>query len=492
MAERSIYEDIAKRTGGDIYIGVVGPVRSGKSTFITRFMQELVLPNMTDDYGRERARDEMPQSAAGMTVMTTEPKFVPESAVSVTLADGVTMRVKMIDCVGYMIPDALGGEENGAVRLVHTPWQEAPMPFGEAAEVGTRKVIGEHATIGVLVTSDGTVGGIPRASYQEAEERLVGEVKAMGKPFAVVVNSAYPKGENATALAAELQARYGVPVLPLNCLSLTAADVGELLGLILSEFPVTALGVHLPPLLTALEKTHPLYREITGEIMRLSGEIRRMGEVAPCLTALTEKEAVESVCTRSLNMGTGRAEIDLTLAPSVFYDLVSEAAGQEIRNEGKLYALTRSLCEIKNRYDRVAEALTDAEEKGYGIVMPQPEDLHLEKPDIVRRAGGYGVRLSATARSIHMIRTDIETEISPILGTEQQSEDFLRNILAEFEADPQKLWESNMFGKSLYELVGDGLHRKLEHMPEEARQKLSETLGKIINEGSNGLICILL
>lgn len=492
MAETSIYQDIARRTGGDIYIGVVGPVRSGKSTFITRFMQELVLPNMTDDYGRERARDEMPQSAAGMTVMTTEPKFVPDQAVAVTLADGTAMRVKMIDCVGYMIPDALGGEENGAARLVHTPWQEAPMPFGEAAETGTRKVIGEHATIGVLVTSDGTIGGIPRASYEQAEERLVTEVKAMGKPFAVVLNSAYPKGENATALAAELTERYGVPVLPLSCLSLTATDVGELLGVILSEFPVTAVGVHLPPLLTALEKTHPLYRDVTEEILRLAGEIRRMGDVTPCFASLTEKEAVAAVRTLTLDMGTGRAEIALTLAPTVFYDLVSEAAGEEVRDEGKLFALTRTLCDVKRRYDRVAEALSDAEEKGYGIVMPQPEDLHLEKPDIVRRSGGYGVRLSATARSIHMIRTDIETEISPILGTERQSEDFLRSVLAEFESDPQKLWESNMFGKSLYELVGDGMHRKLDHMPPEARQKLSETLGKIINEGSNGLICILL
>lgn len=492
MAERSIYQDIAKRTGGDIYIGVVGPVRSGKSTFITRFMQELVLPNMTDEYGRERARDEMPQSAAGMTVMTTEPKFVPDQAVAVTLDDGTAMRVKMIDCVGYMIPDALGGEENGAARLVHTPWQEAPMPFGEAAETGTRKVIGEHATIGVLVTSDGTVGGIPRTSYVEAEERLVNEVKAMGKPFAVVLNSAHPASEKAGELAADLAARYGVPVLPLNCLSLTASDVGELLGLILSEFPVTAVGVNLPPLLTALEKTHPLYRDVTEEILRLAGEVRRMGDVAPCFAPLAEKEAVESVRTVTLDMGTGRAEIALTLAPTVFYDLVSEAAGEEIRDEGKLFALTRTLCATKKQYDRVAEALSDAEEKGYGVVMPELGDLRLEKPDIVRRSGGYGVRLRAAAPSIHMIRADIETELNPILGTEQQSEDFLRNILSEFETDPQKLWESNMFGKSLYELVGDGLHRKLDHMPPEARQKLSETLGKIINEGSNGLICILL
>jgi len=492
MAETSIYQDIARRTGGDIYIGVVGPVRSGKSTFITRFMQELVLPNMTDEYGRERARDEMPQSAAGMTVMTTEPKFVPDQAVAVTLADGTAMRVKMIDCVGYMIPDALGGEEKGAARLVHTPWQEAPMPFGEAAEVGTRKVIGEHATIGVLVTSDGTVGGIPRASFEQAEERLVGEVKAMKKPFAVVLNSAYPKGENAAALAAELTVRYGVPVVPLCCLSLTAEDIGGLLAVILSEFPVTAVGVHLPPLLAALEKTHPLYRDVTGEILRLAGEVRRMGDVTKGFLPLAEKESIAAVKTLTLDMGTGRAEIALTLSPSVFYDLVSEAAGEEIRDEGKLFALTRALCETKKRYDRVAEALADAEEKGYGIVMPQMEDLRLEKPDIVRRSGGYGVRLRAAARSIHMIRADIETEMSPILGTEQQSEDFLRNILAEFESDPQKLWESNMFGKSLYELVGEGMNRKLDHMPSEARQKLSETLGKIINEGSNGLVCILL
>ncbi len=492
MAEHSIYRDIAERTGGDIYIGVVGPVRSGKSTFITRFMQELVLPNMEADAARERARDEMPQSAAGKTVMTTEPKFVPDEGVSLSLDGGVSMRVKMIDCVGYMIPEAMGGEENGAARMVHTPWSEEPMPFAEAAEFGTRKVIGEHATIGMLVTSDGTVGEIPRASYVEAEERIVRELSQMGKPFAVVLNSADPTRAESVALAEELEGRYGVPVALVSCISLGAEDIRGILSMILGEFPVTGVGIDLPDWSHALEEGHPVRRSLTDDICRLAGNVGRMGDVANAFAELESNPYVERVETLEMDMGSGRVHLSLSLTPSLYYDVLSELAGEEIREDGALFRLVRELAEVRRKYARIEEALAGAEERGYGIVMPSVEDLRLEKPCIVKQSGGYGVRFSAAAQSIHMIRADIRTEINPIVGTEQQSEEMVRSILSEFESDPKRLWESHMFGKSLYELVSEGLHQKLDHMPEDARKKLAETLERIINEGSNGLICILL
>ena len=492
MAERSIYQDIAERTGGDIYIGVVGPVRSGKSTFITRFMQELVLPNIEAEAVRERARDEMPQSAAGKTVMTTEPKFVPDEGVALTLDGGVAMRVKMIDCVGYMIPEAMGGEENGAARMVHTPWQEQPMPFAEAAEYGTRKVIGEHATIGMLITSDGTVGEIPRTPYEEAEERIVQELKQMGKPFAVVLNASDPTRGESVALAEQLEQKYGVPVALVNCLALTAEDIRGILSMILGEFPVTGIGIELPDWSKALTEEHPVRRSLTEDICRLAAQVDRMGEVGKVFSALAENPYVEAIKTEEMNMGNGRVRLGLELTPALYYDVLSELAGEEIREDGALFRLVRELAEVRDKYRRVEEALESADQNGYGIVMPKVEDLRLEKPSIVKQSGGYGVRFSAAAQSIHMIRADIRTEINPIVGTEQQSEEFVRNILAEFENDPKALWESNMFGKSLYEMVNEGLHQKLEHMPDEARKKLSETLERIINEGTNGLICILL
>lgn len=492
MTQKSIYKDIAERTGGDIYIGVVGPVRSGKSTFITRFMQELVLPNIDGDYNRERARDEMPQSAAGKTVMTTEPKFVPDAAVPLSLDGGVALRVKMIDCVGYMIPEALGDEEDGAARMVHTPWQEEPMPFAAAAEYGTRKVIGEHATIGMLVTSDGTVGEIPRESYVEAEERLVAELKEMGKPFAVVLNSADPSNETSHALAAQLEEKYGVPVALVNCLSLTAEDIRGILGMVLGEFPVSSLRISLPVWARALGSEHPISRSVTGDICRIAGNVRRMDDVRTVFAALSENEYIERSEIENLDMGCGIATVRISFVPSLYYDVISEMAGEEIRDDGKLFCLLKDLSAVRCKYKKIEDALEKAECDGYGIVMPEVSDLRLEKPTIVKQSGGYGVRLRATAPSLHLIKADIETEINPIVGTEQQSEEFVRGILTEFENDPQKLWESNMFGKSLYELVSDGLCRKLEHMPPDARQKLSETLSRIINEGAGGLICILL
>ena len=492
MPEHSIYKDIALRTGGDIYVGVVGPVRSGKSTFIKRFMEAIVLPNVKEGYSRDRARDELPQSAAGKTVMTTEPKFIPEEAVPVSLGEGEEMRVRMIDCVGYLIPDAMGAVENGQPRMVRTPWQEAPMPFVEAAEMGTHKVITEHATIGMLVTTDGSIGEIPREAYVDAEERVVRELKELGKPFAVILNSIHPEAEASRELALELESRYGVPVALVSCLDLDAEDIRQILGLVLEEFPVAEISLQMPAWTTALEENHRIRASVRGSLCKCAEGIKHMGDVKKAFAEMAENEYVSQIRTEKLDLGTGRAVLNLSLRDGLYYDVISELTGFQIQNEQDLIRQMKELAAVKEKYDKVAEALEQVEANGYGIVMPDVEDLRLEEPKIVKQAGGYGVKLRAAAQSVHMIRANIETEINPIVGTEQQSEDLVRYMLKEFEEDPKSIWASNLFGKSLYELVNEGLHTKLEHMPEESRLKLSETLERIINEGSNGLICILL
>ena len=492
MPEHSIYKDIAERTGGDIYVGVVGPVRSGKSTFIKRFMESVVLPNIGEGYSRDRARDELPQSAAGRTVMTTEPKFIPEEAVPVILDGHAEMRVRMIDCVGYLIPDAMGAIEDGHPRMVRTPWREEPMPFVEAAEMGTHKVITEHSTIGMLVTTDGTIGEIPRDSYVEAEERIVREMQALGKPFAVILNSSSPASPAAQALAYELEERYGVPVALVNCLELDAEDIRHILGLVLEEFPVSEITVKAPAWVSSLDERHRVRSSVMGAIRACAESVECVGDVKAAFLPLSENEYVAKAEIAHLDLGSGCAELELSMQEGLYYTVISELTGFEIGGEEELIALLLELAETKARYDKVREALDAVEENGYGIVMPDVEDLHLEEPKIVKQSGGYGVKLRAAAQSIHMIRANIETEINPIVGTEQQSEDLVRYMLREFEEDPKSIWASNLFGKSLYELVNEGLHTKLAHMPDESRTKLSETLERIINEGSNGLICILL
>ncbi len=492
MGEHSIYRDIAERTGGDIYIGVVGPVRTGKSTFIKRFMEALVLPNIDDGYSRDRARDEMPQSAAGKTVMTTEPKFVPDEAVTVTLDDCASLKVKMIDCVGYIVNEALGTIEDGQPRMVHTPWQQEPMPFVEAAEMGTEKVIKEHSTIGMLITTDGTIGEISRQSYEAAEERVVNELKAIGKPFAVILNSAAPGSAEATALAYELEAKYKVPVALVSCIDLDSEDIKNILDLVLHEFPVSELHIKMPSWLSAVNAEHRIKASVYSSIRAAADKISKAGDIKDAISVLGENEYIKNYTLKSINLGNGKAYIDIELDRSLYFDVLSELTGFEIDGDESLIELLCELSRAKSSYDRVAEALEAAEEKGYGIVMPSVEDLRLEQPQIVKQSGGYGVKLGASAQSIHMIRANIQTEISPIVGTEQQSEELVKYLLRDFEADPSKIWESNVFGKSLYELVGEGLHAKLEHMPEESRTKLSETLERIINEGSGGLICIIL
>lgn len=492
MADTSIYRDIAERTANTFYLGVIGPVRTGKSTFIKRFMDTLVIPNIADEHERERARDEMPQSAAGKTVMTTEPKFVPDEAVEIVLGDNAVMKVKMIDCVGYIVPDAMGHIEDGHARMVHTPWQKEPMPFTAAAEYGTKRVINEHSTVGMLVTTDGTIGEIPRENYVDAEERVVSELKKAGKPFAIILNSASPESESSIKLAYELEEKYAAPVALVNCLSLDGDDIRHIMELVLTEFPVCEIRATLPEWVSALDTSHPLRKSLNEFIYEKAKQVSKIGQIRDVFSDVGDSDCVKSVSIDRIDLGKGVAEISAELCDGLYYKTVSELCGFEISGEEQLITLLCRLAGMKEKYDRVAKALDDVNEKGYGIVMPETDDLRLEEPEIVKQTGGYGVRLRASAPSIHMIKAEIETEISPVVGTEQQSEELVKYLLHEFEEDPKKIWSSNLFGKTLNELINEGLHAKLEHMPEDARGKLSETLSRIINEGSGGLICIIL
>lgn len=492
----NIYRDISSRTSGEIYIGVVGPVRSGKSTLVRRFMDQLVLPMITNDYDRQRTLDELPQSAGGKTVMTTEPKFVPDEAVTVCV-DGVSeMKVKLIDCVGYLIPGVLGDTENGEMRLVNTPWRDEPMPFDRAAEAGTRKVIAEHSTVGLLVTTDGSIGEIPRENYVEAEERVAKELSELGKPFAVILNSKDPSSPEAEALAEQLEEKYSAPVALLNCTEIDREDMEEVLKLLIPEFPIRELTLSMPRWMGVLDGEHWLRESVLSAVREAVADTRKMGDVSSfrkkLSSSLPERCGSASASLSAIDMGTGAAELSLDLPSELFYKVIGETTGLEIADESELLSTMRSLASVKREYDRFATAIDEVNEKGYGIVMPDLEDMTLDEPQIVKQSGSYGVKLRATAPSIHMIRADIETELSPVVGTEQQSEELVKFILEEFEEDPSAIWNTNLFGRSIYELVNEGLHAKLEHMPEDAREKIGETLGRVINEGAAGLVCIIL
>ena len=488
----SIYQNIATRTAGDIYIGVVGPVRTGKSTFIKRFMETQVIPNIENVYRKERARDELPQSGSGRTIMTAEPKFVPEEAAQIQLEGGAAFSVRLIDCVGYMVKGAIGQYEDDAPRMVTTPWYDHEIPMTEAAEIGTRKVIAEHSTIGIVITTDGSVADIPREDYLEAEERVIRELQELGKPFIVLLNSQDPKSERGKAIAKDIASRYGVNCVAVNCLELGEEDVADILKAVLYEFPMQELDLFLPPWVDALPDDHPIKAELYEAVRQSTGHLRHIREVESVIAALGACPDISEAKITTIDLGTGVAAASLRLPRELFYRTLSEQSGFEVGDDGDLMSLLTRLAAVKTEYDKVAQALKDVRETGYGIVVPGIDELKLEEPEIMKQGGRYGVRLKASAPSIHMIRADIETAVSPIVGNEKQSEDMVNYLLQEFEGDTSKIWQSNIFGRSFHELVNEDLQAKLKRMPEDARKKLQETLTRIINEGSGGLICIIL
>lgn len=488
----NIYQDIAARTDGNIYVGIVGPVRTGKSTFIKRFMETLVIPNIDNVYMKERARDELPQSGSGRTIMTAEPKFVPEDAVAISMEGGASFSVRLIDCVGYMVDGAIGQFEGEEERMVTTPWFDHEITMKEAAEIGTRKVIAEHSTIGIVVTTDGSITEIGREDYIEAEERVIQELQAIGKPFVVLLNSANPDSESARALQEKISMDYGVTCIAKNCMTLDYEDVTEIIKSVLYEFPVREFGIYLPAWVDALDIDHPIKSSLFAAIRENTENMERIRDVSPIVSAIGEQENIQSAAIREIDLGSGQVSATLSISRQLFYATLSEQSGFTIHDDGDLMSLLTELASVKTEYDKISSALEDVRTKGYGIVLPGKDELKLQEPEIVKHGGRYGVRLKASAPSIHMIMANVETEVSPAVGGERSSEDIINYLLQEFEGNVGKIWESNIFGKSLYDIANEGLSAKIKRMPEDAQGKLRETLQRIINEGSSGLICIIL
>lgn len=489
---RNLYADIAERTGGDIYIGVVGPVRTGKSTFIKRLMEELVIPHIEDLYQRERAKDELPQSGSGRTIMTAEPKFVPEEAVQISPDGTATLSVRLIDSVGYMVDGAIGATENGAPRMVTTPWFDEEIPMTEAAELGTKKVMEEHCTVGIVVTTDGTITDIPRSDYIAAEERAIRDMQATGKPFLVIVNSAQPNGAEATALRDYIAQTYNVSAMTADCQAMREPELNALLKELLYAFPMREMRVFLPAWVQALEPEHPLKAALFQALRTNAEAISRLAEAEPAIARVAQLEDVCGYRILAVDLGSGTVTCELDMQEGLFYQILGQRTGFAIENDGQLLSLLTALAEMKKQYDKISAALEEVRATGYGIVMPTAEELHMEVPEIVRKGNSYGVKLKASAPSIHLLRADIQTEISPMVGDEQQSEELVKYLLGEYEGNTEKLWDSNIFGKSVFELVNEGLTTKLRRMPDDARYKLKDALTKIINEGANGLICLLI
>ena len=492
MENLNLYQDIQSRTNGDIYIGVVGPVRTGKSTFIKNFMDLLVIPNINNEYKRQRAQDELPQSAAGRTIMTTEPKFVPNEAIEITVGDNLKLKTRLVDCVGYLVNNAIGYLEDDMPRMVKTPWSDNEMPFENAAEIGTRKVIQEHSTIGLLVTTDGTISDIPRTDYISAEERVVKELKELNKPFVILLNSNNPYSDFTRNLACELEEKYNTPVIPINCTTLNITDINTIFEKLLYEFPIEQININFPKWIDSLDNSHWLKESLYSDIINTFSNINGLKEINHSLTLLQNTDVINKSVIENINLGNGQVNINIQTRDELFYKVLTEVSNVNISNEGDLFSIIAELASIKKEYDKIAYALNEVKQKGYGIVTPSIEELILDEPQIVKQGSKFGVKLKAKAPSIHMIRADIETEVSPIVGSEKQSEELVNYLLSEFENDPIKIWESNIFGKNLHELVNEGLQNKLAKMPEDAQHKLQETLQRIINEGSGGLICIIL
>lgn len=492
MEEKSVYRDISRRTNGDVYIGVVGPVRTGKSTFIKRFMDTIVLPNIKDEGIYTRTLDELPQSSGGRTIMTTEPKFIPEESIEITLSDKANLKVRMIDCVGYIVDSALGYEEDESPRMVKTPWFNEEIPFGEAAEIGTKKVITDHSTIGLVITTDGSISDLPRSDYAEAESRVIQELKAINKPFIVLLNSIEPKSPETIALASELAQKYQVPVLPVSCMELDENEIKRILAQLLFEFPIREINVDIPKWVVQLQKDHPVKSGIIQTIKSAASKVEKIRQVQEALNEIANCEFVEFSRLTNLNLGEGQATISVSIPGSLFYKVLSEKTQLNITDECSLFDCISELSAKQREFDKIAMAYKQVQDTGYGIVMPTMEELTLEEPQIIKQSGKYGIKLKASAPSIHMMKVHTNTEVTPIVGSEQQSQELVSYLLKEFEENPVKIWDSNIFGKSVHELVTEGLNNKLYRMPADARSKIGETIEKIINDGCNGLICIIL
>ena len=492
MSDQTIYSDIAKRTGGAVMVGVVGPVRTGKSTFIKRFMETMVIPGIDNEYARERARDELPQSGSGRTIMTSEPKFVPEEAVSMTIDGDVHLSVRLVDCVGYMVEGAAGQFENGEERLVATPWAENEISISEAAELGTHKVITEHSTIGIVVTTDGSICGIEREKYRPAEDRAIRELLEIGKPFAVIVNSASPRSPEAIETAESIRRKYGVECLCLDCLNMDDKDILRVMRAVLEDFPVESVGIFLPDWLEALPESSALKGAVYADIIDCFSSIDRYRDIDRAVAMISEKEEISGAERSGSEAGEGKTSVTLTLPRALYYRSISEETGVEIRSDGELFSALSEMSTVKCEYDRIREALASVREKGYGVVLPEMEQMQLEEPKIVRQGGKYSVRLKANAPAIHLMMTNIETEVTPAIGGETASEDIINFLLQGFDGDINRIWQSNIFGKSLYDIACESLTNKVCSLSENARCKLQHTLERIINEGSAGLICILL
>ncbi len=485
----NIYERLAARTGGNIYVGVVGPVRTGKSTLIKRIMEQLVIPCIDDPYRKERAQDELPQSGSGKTIMTSEPKFVPEEAVEISPDGKAKLRIRMIDSVGYMVEGAAGAEEGGHPRMVTTPWYDHEIPLTDAAELGTKKVMQEHCSIGIVVTTDGSITDIPRSDYVQAEARAIRDMQATGKPFLVIINTRQPNSEAAKAVQNQLRSDFDVEPVIADCQALDSDGIGQLLTDLLYNFPMSQLRVHLPRWMDALEDSHPVKAALYDALLENAQEIGTLGQAQEALSHVQELEQVTEFHIRNIDLGTGTISCIITFPEALFYEILSAKAGIPIQTDAQLLSLLTELSQVKREYDKISDALSSVKATGYGVVMPTAEEMKLESPELLKKSGSYGVKLKASAPSIHMIRVDIDTEINPMVGSEQQSQDLVNYLTGEA---PEKLWESNIFGKSVYELIQEGLNAKIIRMPDDVRAKFRGSLNRIVNEGATGLICLIL
>ena len=492
MNQFDVYDDIAERTNGDIYVGVVGPVRCGKSTFISKFMNLLVLPNITNKYSLERAKDELPQSADGRTVMTTQPKFVPNEAVKIMVKDKVELNVRMIDCVGYLVDGALGVEEGDKPRLVKTPWSEEEMSFEDAAEFGTTKVIEEHSTVAVLLTTDGSFTDIERHNYVEAEERVVQKLNDANKPFVIVLNTSTPNSSETKSLVEELSDKYNAPAMALNVENLSEEDISGIFENMLTQFPLVSVKIKLPTWLEALPFEDALIQEIISEVSGMLDGVKKVGDFKTDNILFVDSEKFEPLVVKHIKMGEGKIIFEVTPKPHLFYTVLSEQCGMQITSDFELISSLKQLTHAKKNYDKLKIALDNVDDVGYGVVYPDNLDMTLDEPKVVRQGNRSGIKLRATAPSLHIMRVDIETEINPIVGNEQQSEDLVNHLLEQYKNNPLSLWETNMFGKSLHQLVKDGIDSKLTAMPQDVQKKMRKTLSRVINEGKGGVICILL